>query len=204
MQTSEELVGGSPWINLTNTVCYMDGVIADRLDDEAYLWSFLLANELVNEQELETLQAQGTQGHLRERIKRWRTLFFKVIDRTDAGLHMTGEQAAELTSFVNEIGVEYAFEQPSTEQAPVFRWRGKTLLDHVFLQVVNSFTTTIETVSLDRIRKCEHDQCILHFVDTSKAGKRRWCSMTTCGNRYKAQTYYTKHKRKRVDDAQNA
>jgi predicted RNA-binding Zn ribbon-like protein len=203
MQTSEEMVGGSPWINLTNTVCYMDGVIADRLDDADYLWSFLLANELIHAEEVATLQGPDTQALLRERIKEVRALFFKVIGRIDAGLHMTAEQAAELTTFVNGIQVEYAFDQSTESQAPLFRWRGKTLLDHVFLQVVNSFTTTIETVALDRIRKCEHDQCILHFVDTSKAGKRRWCSMTTCGNRYKAQTYYTKHKRKSVDTSQN-
>jgi predicted RNA-binding Zn ribbon-like protein len=203
MQTSEEMVGGSPWVNVTNTVCYTNGVITDRLDEEEYLYHFLLANELCSAEQLATLQARGQQEELRSRIKELRTVFFRVIDRIDAGKHMTAEQAGELAAFVNGIQVEYAFDQPNVEQAPVFRWRGQTLVDDLLLQVVNSFTTTIETVSLDRIRKCEHDQCILHFVDTSKAGKRRWCSMTTCGNRYKAQTYYTKHKRKVSEATQN-
>ena len=38
-----------------------------------------------------------------------------------------------------------------------------------------------------RVRKC--DQCVLHFVDTSKKGTRRWCSMQLCGNRQKVATY---------------
>jgi predicted RNA-binding Zn ribbon-like protein len=39
----------------------------------------------------------------------------------------------------------------------------------------------------DRLRKC--DQCVLHFVDTSKKGTRRWCSMQLCGNRLKVAAY---------------
>lgn len=38
-----------------------------------------------------------------------------------------------------------------------------------------------------RIRKC--DSCVLHFLDTSKKGTRRWCSMNLCGNRSKVAAY---------------
>jgi predicted RNA-binding Zn ribbon-like protein len=43
-----------------------------------------------------------------------------------------------------------------------------------------------------RIRKCE--SCVVHFVDTSKKGSRRWCSMNICGNKLKVAAY---QKRKR-------
>jgi predicted RNA-binding Zn ribbon-like protein len=42
----------------------------------------------------------------------------------------------------------------------------------------------------DRIRQCEHDRCVLWFLDTSRNGTRRWCSMATCGNRAKAERHY--------------
>ncbi len=38
-----------------------------------------------------------------------------------------------------------------------------------------------------RLRKC--GQCVLHFLDTSKKGTRRWCSMQLCGNRLKVAAY---------------
>jgi len=38
----------------------------------------------------------------------------------------------------------------------------------------------------DRIRRCDSEACGRWFVDTSKGGRRRWCSMATCGNRAKA------------------
>ncbi|MCZ0999042.1 CGNR zinc finger domain-containing protein [Streptomyces mirabilis] len=44
----------------------------------------------------------------------------------------------------------------------------------------------------DRIRRCAHDTCILHFFDTSRNGTRRWCSMAACGNRAKASRHYAR------------
>jgi predicted RNA-binding Zn ribbon-like protein len=38
-----------------------------------------------------------------------------------------------------------------------------------------------------RLRKCSN--CALHFLDTSKKGTRRWCSMAMCGNRSKVAAY---------------
>ncbi|MGX1811481.1 CGNR zinc finger domain-containing protein [Nocardia sp. NPDC055321] len=34
----------------------------------------------------------------------------------------------------------------------------------------------------DRIRICAADDCGLLFVDSSRPGRRRWCSMERCGN----------------------
>jgi predicted RNA-binding Zn ribbon-like protein len=35
------------------------------------------------------------------------------------------------------------------------------------------------------IRKCANPECVLYFYDTSRTGRRRWCSMAACGNRAK-------------------
>lgn len=35
------------------------------------------------------------------------------------------------------------------------------------------------------VRKCASPKCVLYFYDVSRTGKRRWCSMTACGNRAK-------------------
>lgn len=37
----------------------------------------------------------------------------------------------------------------------------------------------------DRIRQCDGETCALLFLDTSRSGDRRWCSMSACGNRAK-------------------
>ncbi len=40
-----------------------------------------------------------------------------------------------------------------------------------------------------RIRECSAPDCSSLFLDTSRAGRRRWCSMATCGNRHKVAAY---------------
>jgi predicted RNA-binding Zn ribbon-like protein len=45
-----------------------------------------------------------------------------------------------------------------------------------------------------RLRHCANERCLWLFVDESKGGRRRWCSMAACGNRAKAQRHYLKHK----------
>ena len=40
-----------------------------------------------------------------------------------------------------------------------------------------------------RIRSCDADDCGLIYLDTSRAGNRRWCSMQRCGNRNKVRAH---------------
>lgn len=41
-----------------------------------------------------------------------------------------------------------------------------------------------------RVHACANPQCRWLFLDDSKAGSRRWCSMASCGNRAKAHRHY--------------
>ncbi|MGO9452700.1 MAG: CGNR zinc finger domain-containing protein [Candidatus Binataceae bacterium] len=45
-----------------------------------------------------------------------------------------------------------------------------------------------------RMRHCSNDKCLWLFLDDSKNGSRRWCSMQACGNRAKAHRHYLKQK----------
>ena len=51
----------------------------------------------------------------------------------------------------------------------------------------------VTTVPPGRLRECAADDCVRWFVDSSKGGRRRWCSMATCGNRAKAARYRARH-----------
>lgn len=41
----------------------------------------------------------------------------------------------------------------------------------------------------DRIRQCAAEPCATLFVDTSRSGHRKWCSMATCGNKAKVAAF---------------
>src|SRR6266568_4929780 len=40
-----------------------------------------------------------------------------------------------------------------------------------------------------RLRLCANPKCGLFFYDTSRTHRRRWCSMTVCGNRHKVAAF---------------
>lgn len=45
----------------------------------------------------------------------------------------------------------------------------------------------------ERFRECASDTCPLVFVDASRPGTRRWCSMERCGNRNKLRAHRARH-----------
>lgn len=45
-----------------------------------------------------------------------------------------------------------------------------------------------------RVRECADPRCPVLFLDTSRNGSRRWCSMERCGARAKASAYYQRHR----------
>lgn len=45
---------------------------------------------------------------------------------------------------------------------------------------------------VNRIRNCAASDCSVLFVDTSRPGKRRWCSMNRCGNKQKKRRFKAK------------
>ena len=44
-----------------------------------------------------------------------------------------------------------------------------------------------DTVEL--IRQCQSPSCTIYFIDTSRRGDRRWCSMSACGNNAKVKEF---------------
>ena len=44
-----------------------------------------------------------------------------------------------------------------------------------------------------RLGRCANPRCGLFFYDTSRTRRRRWCSMTVCGNRSKVAAFARRH-----------
>jgi predicted RNA-binding Zn ribbon-like protein len=61
-------------------------------------------------------------------------------------------------------------------------------IEGALTRVVTTFAEGLADGSWWRLRLCASPECRWAFRDTSKAGTRRWCSMSSCGNRHKART----------------
>ena len=64
----------------------------------------------------------------------------------------------------------------------------------IFNLISSDSLTILTTEDHSRLRICSADDCGWVFLDRSKAGKRRWCSMRDCGNRDKV-TRFLERKR---------
>ncbi|MBO2460872.1 CGNR zinc finger domain-containing protein [Actinomadura violacea] len=51
----------------------------------------------------------------------------------------------------------------------------------------------VASTALARVRACAGDGCGALFLDTSRPGTRRWCSMSACGNRAKKDAPHARH-----------
>ena len=59
-------------------------------------------------------------------------------------------------------------------------------LDDALARLADPIVGEIRNGRADRLRICDNDTCRWIFYDESRAGRRRWCDMASCGNRAKA------------------
>jgi predicted RNA-binding Zn ribbon-like protein len=59
-------------------------------------------------------------------------------------------------------------------------------IDDALARIADPLVRELADGHPDRIRVCANDRCRWVFYDGSRSGRRRWCDMTTCGNRAKA------------------
>jgi len=64
--------------------------------------------------------------------------------------------------------------------------------DGIFAWLALDAIDLLRFADLTRLRRCEGEDCGWLFLDSSKAGRRRWCDMTVCGNRAKARRHRAK------------
>lgn len=64
----------------------------------------------------------------------------------------------------------------------------------IFVPVIYSAYELLLSDRLNRIKECSN--CGWLFLDTTKNGTRRWCSMSTCGSIVKAKEWYHRNKGK--------
>jgi predicted RNA-binding Zn ribbon-like protein len=66
-------------------------------------------------------------------------------------------------------------------------------LDWLLAAIARSAAEIIAEGSSSRLRVCSNPSCRLFFYDTSRTRRRRWCSMSRCGNRHKVAVFSRRH-----------
>ncbi len=83
-----------------------------------------------------------------------------------------------------------------TADGCAWTWREDVdALDRMLWPVVRSAVDLLTADEAARVKECPgSDGCSWLFLDTSKNGSRRWCSMEGCGSRVKMRRHYARHR----------
>lgn len=195
MNKLQFVLGGVTWINLVNTKYISNKQVVDVLLDPSRTFQWMKENNLLRESDTVALENEDLLVSLIDELHSLRH-FCKVIL---SDLKQQGKLSLDTIEQLNRLAQQAKVSLtivPKHEKIKLVT-EGITVRDHVLYNIVFSIINTLDNNSIDRIRECEHQECILYFVDTSKSGKRRWCSMELCGNRQKAAEFYARKKNKK-------
>jgi predicted RNA-binding Zn ribbon-like protein len=65
------------------------------------------------------------------------------------------------------------------------RWGADEPIPATLALVARDAMDLVTSPAITRIRECANPECGALFLDSSRPGSRRWCSMDSCGNRAK-------------------
>ncbi|MFE6499556.1 CGNR zinc finger domain-containing protein [Kitasatospora sp. NPDC057738] len=99
----------------------------------------------------------------------------------------------EDVAVVNRAAAEPTSVPALSADAESVRWDGDGVAA-VLSMVARDLIELCGSEQRTRVRICGNPDCGTPFVDTSRAGARRWCSMKTCGALVKKRAYRAKAK----------
>jgi predicted RNA-binding Zn ribbon-like protein len=81
---------------------------------------------------------------------------------------------------------------PSLSPSGGLRWHAEDPVSSVLALLARDALDLVTSPASARVRRCAGVRCGALFLDTSRPGTRRWCSMDVCGNQAKKSTYRAK------------
>ncbi len=76
-------------------------------------------------------------------------------------------------------------------------------IEALLVPVAEAVATLLAHGDFTLVRKCEGSNCVLWFYDHTKAHRRRWCSMESCGNRMKVAAFRARVKGESLEGARD-
>jgi predicted RNA-binding Zn ribbon-like protein len=193
-----ELVGGRVCLDFVNTVDpRVGGKPRDYLASYADLVRWAEHAHLLAPDQVATLLDATAR-----RPKDARTVFARAIALRESLYRVFSAIAARKVPDPSDLAALQAAYVEELAQASLvpasgglaWRWpAGTDALGQILWPIVRSAIELATSPDVQRVKECPGlGDCGWLFLDTSKSGRRRWCSMESCGSRAKMRTYYAR------------
>lgn len=174
-----ELVGNALCLDYVNTVNARPDPRSDRLETAATAaqWAEAVGHRL---------DGAGVSGRALANARGFRELLHGVFAAiADGSTPDDGDLARLARAYARAVN---SARITSADGRFALTWPSNGSLESLLHRVADSAVRLLADGPLDRVGGCP--SCGWLFVDTSKNGRRRWCSMATCGARDKARRHY--------------
>jgi predicted RNA-binding Zn ribbon-like protein len=124
-----------------------------------------------------------------EQARALREVIYRIFSATSGDRTPDPTDLVLLTKVLRQALAQVQIIQ--VEGSYVWTWEAPAdELDQMLWPVAHGAAELLTSELLDRVKECEDDRgCGFLFIDTSKNGSRRWCSMESCGNRAKVRRH---------------
>ncbi|GGV89074.1 hypothetical protein GCM10015535_41860 [Streptomyces gelaticus] len=194
-----DLVGGHIVIDLVNTVTARDAEPIDWLDGYPRLLEWAALTGQFDAAALTDLQrlAEAEPCRAAPALDRTRELREALHDLITALLHQDAPTPATAVDQVEDHWKHAVARARLTVRGntPQLRVGVETSgLEYLNHELALQAFDLLRALPLERTRICPGLRCGWVFIDSSRAGRRRWCSMATCGNASKGRTHYQRNR----------
>jgi predicted RNA-binding Zn ribbon-like protein len=169
----------------------------DHLDTAQVALEWLVDNDLLHrEARAELLHLyEGSPGAGRAMLARLRRVRDAMRSVLEATATHRPPDAGDLAEINRALRTHYIYElvQGPDGVSLGHRHQGDPV-DGAAARLAESIARELTQGPAARLRVCENEQCRWVFKDTSPTGKRKWCSMRSCGNRAKVARHRARRK----------
>jgi predicted RNA-binding Zn ribbon-like protein len=195
-----DFIGGDSALDFVNTVTGRDRQPRDWLDSYARLLEWARLVRLLPEKNLRALTKKlrgepAAATRALSRAKDLREELFTLVSAVASGNAPPKSALAALREHWL-AGIE-AHELRFEDGRVIADIRADAAdFDLIAAMVAYRMVEHVMPQPVDRLRMCGGANCSWVFIDSSKAGRRRWCDMAVCGNVAKTQRFYARARRK--------
>lgn len=198
---ARDIVGGDAALDFVNTVTGRDETPRDWLDSYERLLEWATLVQLLPEKNLRALAKRARTEHAAAaralaQAKVLREALFALLSAIISGEAPPKDAPALLREHWVK-GIE-AHDLRFVDRHLVTELRADADdFDLIASVVACRMIEHVLPAPMDRLRICQGNNCSWIFIDSSKAGRRRWCDMAVCGNAAKSRRFYARARRRR-------
>ncbi len=191
-----ELSGGALCLDFVNSWGDRARPATDQLRSFDDLLAFAAQTGLLDGQERHRLErvvggAAGERAAFATALE-LRESLYRIFAGQARGGAVPAPDLAKLNSLLKEGLAHLRVEERAPGPPAIFAWSFEPTerATAPLWPIARSAGDLLTSPDAARVTQCDGSDCTWLFLDRSRTGNRRWCSMSSCGNRAKARRHY--------------